>query len=117
MITLAQCAAYSGLASNEAVGGAAPSARHRQILSSYLLNLHRGAVAVREMITRDLRCFLDLGAKRRAADLVVVLCLFLSDFPEARTTPLEKSAAGVIPPRLSRHHRCSEYDRCFAPLG
>jgi hypothetical protein len=32
----------------------------------------------------DLRIFLDLGASRRAADLLIVLRLFLSDYPDAR---------------------------------
>lgn len=57
------------------------------LLSSYMLNLHRGADAVREMIDRDRRFFLDLGAKGRAADLEATLRLFLSRCPEARRAP------------------------------
>jgi hypothetical protein len=36
------------------------------------------------MIVADIRAALDLGALNRAADLLVVLRLFLSDHPEAR---------------------------------
>jgi hypothetical protein len=36
------------------------------------------------MIVADIRVALDLGALNRAADLLVVLRVFLSDHPEAR---------------------------------
>lgn len=98
MIKLAHCAAYPGLASDEALGRMTPSAKHRRLLSSYLLNLNHGATAVHDMIVRDIRCFLDLGAKSRAADLRVALRLFLADFPEALSVHPNKSAAGVVPP-------------------
>ena len=39
MITIEQCAEFSGLASHETVLGAIPSAKHRVLLSSYVLNL------------------------------------------------------------------------------
>lgn len=84
MITVAQCAAFAGLDSNETLLGVSPSAGHHSLLSSYLLNLSRGPAAVRDMIVADLRCWLDLGAPQRAADLLVVLRLFLSDYPQAR---------------------------------
>ena len=42
MITVEQCAEFSGLTSNETVLGATPSAEHRALLSSYVLNLWRG---------------------------------------------------------------------------
>jgi hypothetical protein len=35
------------------------------------------------MIASDLLGFLDLGVRRRAADLLIVLRLFLSKYPEA----------------------------------
>lgn len=84
MITVSECAAFAGLASNELVLGAVPSAKHRLLLSSYLLNLRRGPGAVRDMIVSDLRGFLDLGVTSRAADLLIVLRIFLSDHPQAR---------------------------------
>ena len=40
--------------------------------------------AVREIIVADLRIFLDLGATQRAANLLIVLRLFLSNYPDAR---------------------------------
>ena len=84
MITVEQCAEFAGLASHEMVLGATPSARHRVLLSSYVLNLWRGPKTVRKMIVAHIRIWLDLGMVKEAADLVVVLRQFLSDYPEAR---------------------------------
>ena len=84
MITMEQCKIFSGLLSNEMVVGPAPSPKHRARLTGYLLNLKWGQATVREMIVADIRVALDLGALNRAADLLVVLRLFLSDHPEAR---------------------------------
>ncbi len=57
-----------------------PSAIHRSLLCGYLLNMHRGVREVRNMIIADLRRYIDLGAEARAADLLAVLKLFLSDY-------------------------------------
>jgi len=84
MITVEQCAEFAGLAPHEMVLGATPSARHRVLLSSYVLNLWRGPKTVRKMIVADIRTRLDLGMVKESADLVVVLRQFLSDYPEAR---------------------------------
>ena len=84
MITCAQCAVFAGLAANEICLGPTPSAKHRSLLTSYLVNLKRGPEVVRDMIVSDLRCWLDLGAVQQAADLLIVLRHFLSDYPEAR---------------------------------
>jgi len=84
VITMEQCKVFSGLLSNEMVVGPAPSPKHRARLTGYLLNLKWGQATVREMIVADIRVALDLGALNRAADLLVVLRLFLSDHPEAR---------------------------------
>ena len=84
MISATQCAAFAGLASDEMILGVTPSAKHRSLLSSYLLNLERGPMAVRDMIIADLRRFRDLGALQPTADLLLVLRLFLTDHPEAR---------------------------------
>jgi hypothetical protein len=58
--------------------------RNTNCFSSYLVHLGRGQAAVRDIIVADLRIFLDLGASQRAADLLIVLRLFLSDYPDAR---------------------------------
>jgi len=84
MITIEQCKIFSGLVSGEMVVGAIPSTRHRSRLAGYLLNLKWGSATVREMIVADIRTALDLGALNRAADLLVVLRLFLSDHPDGR---------------------------------
>ncbi len=90
MISLAQCAAFAGLARDEIVLGVTPSAKHRALLSSYLLNLGRGPTAVREMIVADLRRFRELGALQRVADLLFVLRVFLTRHPEARCAQTRK---------------------------
>ena len=84
MITVEQCAKFAGLASYEVVLGATPSAKHRVLLSSYVLNLWRGPKTVRKMIVADIRLWLDLGMPGYAADFLIVLRQFLSDYPKAR---------------------------------
>ena len=83
MISLSQCIDLADLGSDELLIGVAPSARHYSLLAGYALNLDRGVGAVRELIRSDLACYIDLGAKARAADLLLILRLFLSDYPEA----------------------------------
>ncbi len=58
---------------------------HRALLSSYLLNLWRGPEAVRKLIVADVRRWIELGAPEPAADALLVLRKFLSEFPEAST--------------------------------
>ena len=84
MITVEQCVDFAGLASHEMVLGAIPSTRHRVLLSSYVLNLWRGPKTVRKMIVADIRMWLNLGIPDYAADFLIVLRQFLSDYPEAR---------------------------------
>jgi hypothetical protein len=83
MLTISQCLDFSGLAPSEVIVGTTLAVRHHALLSSYLLNLDRGAIAVRDMIVADLRAFLDLGAPQRAADQLLVLRIFLFDHPQA----------------------------------
>lgn len=99
MIAPAECYAHSG----EIYVGLTPSERRRQVLASYLLDVQHGAIAVREMIVCDLRSFLDLGAKNRAADLQVAPRLSLSDFPGARSISSAKSPGESF---------CGTYVRC-----
>ena len=84
MLTISQCLDVSGLAASEIFVGPTLAVRHRALLSSYMLNLDRGPMAVRDMIVADLRSSLDLGALHRAADQLLVLRLFLFDHPQAR---------------------------------
>jgi hypothetical protein len=81
MLTLSQLAAATGFSTNEFVMGVSPSARHRTLLDSYLMNLDRGPAAVHDMMVADLRRWVDLGAMSRAADLVIVLRQFVFDHP------------------------------------
>ena len=119
VITMEQCKTFSGLLSNEMVVGPAPSPKHRARLTGYLLNLKWGQATVREMIVADIRAALDLGALTRAADLLVVLRLFLSEHPEARKrqdrnivdwrpVPVQEPKCIIAPP-------ASTCDRADAP--
>lgn len=78
MSFLAECLEQDGLLA------VPPSDAHARRLDSYLLNRHRGAAAVRDIIIADIRGFLDLGLPHVAADLVVVLRLLIAKCPEAR---------------------------------
>jgi hypothetical protein len=87
--------AVAGLASNETILGVDPCAKHHSLLASYLFNFERGPAAVRNMIIADLRSFLELGASRRAADLLIVLRLFFSKHPEAGYGPRLRLVKGT----------------------
>jgi hypothetical protein len=80
MISLQQFAVVAGLFPTELVLGQSPSAKQGSLLKSYLMNLRLGPGAVREMMVTDLRSWLDLGASRQTADLLIVLRTFLFDF-------------------------------------
>lgn len=69
-----------------ACGSGAPARRNR-LLSSYLMNLPRGAKQVRAMIVEDIHCLRDLGAHRQASDLDAVLECFVSRYPETGGAP------------------------------
>ncbi len=97
MITFERCAAFAGLAPNEMFLGAAPSAGQHGLLSSYRLNLWRGPKVVCGLIVSDIRTFLDLGASKRAADLLLVLREFLSDYPDASLAATGKMGKGQLP--------------------
>ena len=81
MITMTQCAELVGLAPDQLLLCAIPSARHKSLLRSYLFNLKRGEKVVCQMILGDFWRFMELGAQERAADLFHVLRLFLSVYP------------------------------------
>jgi hypothetical protein len=92
VISMQQRVEFAGLSPDEVVTDVAVSKRHAALLASYLLNIHRGAVNVRQMIVADLRGFLDLGMRDRASDALVILRIFLSNYPEARSAPLSEGA-------------------------
>lgn len=92
MVTLAHCAEITGLDSSELFVNSEFSSKHKSLLLSYVLNLNHGPSAVREMIVKDIRAAIDLGAIQRAADLLLVLRVFLYDHPEARMTQQPRSS-------------------------
>jgi hypothetical protein len=81
MLSVTECAEYVGLNPNELLLGPGPTAKHKNMLDCYLLNRWRGESFVAQMICDDLRAAVDLGASSRAADLLLVLRLFLTDCP------------------------------------
>ena len=84
MITMRECADVAGVEPHELALCAVPSARHKSLLMSYLLNLQRGEHAVCQMMIDDFWLLMELGAEERAADVFYVLRLFLSAYPRAK---------------------------------
>ena len=87
MTSLRQLGSVTGLCPQEMIVGATESEIHRAVLASYLSNLWRGSEVVRDLIVADIRSALDLGVAERAADLLLVLRLFLTTHPEAAQAP------------------------------
>lgn len=54
--------------------------RDGRLLSGYLVNLHRGAAPVRELMLADIERFQSLGATGYADDLRTALKRFTSEF-------------------------------------
>lgn len=98
LMTVARCAELCGLGPEEIVLGVSPSAMHDSLFDSYLLQRHLTWAGLRDMIVADLRMALDLGAKKRAADLLIVLRRFLS----ARRRGVGESASFAARPRAPR---------------
>ncbi|WP_198033135.1 hypothetical protein [Methylosinus sp. PW1] len=103
LIPLSRCAELCGLAPHEMIPGATPSPFHQSLYESYLMLCDRGADFVRDLIVSDIRRALDIGATRRAAELLLVLRRFLSvprGAPRFRATPPDavalEAALGVI---------------------
>jgi hypothetical protein len=106
MIALEDCTKLAALEANELFTGAVLSRKHQSLLSSYLFNLKRGPIAVRKMIVSDIRAAIDLGASRYAADLLLVLRMFVSKHPEARIQqPLARKPAACRAYRLDHDYR------------
>jgi len=82
-IAIEQCAALCGLDSNEFMTDLSPSATRASLHASYLFLQNRGWATVRDLIVADIRAALDLGASKRAADLLIVLRIFLFEHPES----------------------------------
>jgi hypothetical protein len=78
MISQEECAIYAGITPGKLPSAVIPSAKHWSLLESYRLNLWRGEGVVGKMILGDFWRFVELGAKSHAADLFLVLRLFLT---------------------------------------
>jgi hypothetical protein len=78
MISVRDCAKIAGLHSNELILGVEATERHKRLLNAYLFNMRHGARFVCRLIVGDIRRCLELGALDRAADLLIVLRIFMS---------------------------------------
>ncbi|MGA8169317.1 MAG: polysaccharide deacetylase [Methylocystis sp.] len=107
MVTLKHCAEMAGLTIDELILGVTPSRRHHVLLKSYQLNSDHGRAKVLEMMVCDLRGYVDIGAHRVAADLLVVLRLFLS----------EQRELAAAPRRQPNDHAIIAFDRALARQG
>jgi len=87
MRTLQEIRSATGLLPEEMIVGATETQAHRETLASYLSNLWRGSDVVRDLIVADIRSALYLGVQERAADLLLVLRLFLTTHSEAALAP------------------------------
>ena len=68
------------IGSSESEIKAAARGRDGRLLSGYLVNLHRGAAPVRELMLADIERFQSLGATGYADDLRIALKRFTSEF-------------------------------------
>lgn len=68
------------IGSSEIQNKAAAGGRDGRLLSGYLVNLHRGAAPVRELMLADIERFQSLGATGYADDLRVALKRFTTEF-------------------------------------
>jgi hypothetical protein len=76
-----------------------PSATRASLHASYLFLQNRGWSTVRDLIVADIRAALDLGASKRATDLLVVLRTFLFEHPEfAIEQQCPTSVCGAVDP-------------------
>lgn len=81
MIPLRSCATMAESDPGQLLVSARLRPMHWKLRSGYLVNLDKGPAAVCALIIVDLRAFLDLVAKDRAANALVELRLLLSQFP------------------------------------
>jgi hypothetical protein len=92
LMPIRRCAELAGLRSHELVLGVSPSDKHERMLARY-----RRAVSLetaRGRVVADIRSAVQIGAARRAADLLIVLRCLLA--PEAS---LDESPAAARPRR------------------
>jgi hypothetical protein len=68
------------IGSSESESRAAARGRDGRLLSGDLVNLHRGAAPVRELMLADIERFQSLGATGYADDLRTALKRFTSEF-------------------------------------
>ena len=81
MMSVAECAEHAGLTSSELILGPALGPKHHALLATYMQYIAEGAAKVRDLICADLKSALALHVNSRAADLLLVLRLFLTERP------------------------------------
>ncbi len=89
LVGIKMCRRLTGLSGREIILGVDPSPRHRSTLRGYVRLCHGDARKVQEILVHDLRSYLEIGARRFAADQLIVLRLFLADqLKNASKTPV-----------------------------
>jgi len=92
-----ECRRLTGLSGREILLGATPSPRHRATLRGYLRMCRGNVRELQEVLIRDLRSYLEIGARCFAADQLIVLRLFLADqLRDTTTTPATLPKAWMI---------------------
>jgi hypothetical protein len=104
-IAIQLCAALCGLDSNEFMTDVRPSAAQASLLARYLLLQKRGWATVQDLIVADIRAALDLGASKRATDLLMVLRTFLLEHPEFAIVSSGTSSPSSVARPMPRQRR------------
>ena len=105
VISVRECASFAGLTPEEICLGISPGDKHDVLQSRYLLGLWKGSWTVRNLIVADIRHWAGIGQPDRAADALIVLRQFLSDFPQARLEVAPPSSV-TLRSRPRREARC-----------
>lgn len=92
---IGQCKELAGLAPHEIVLGVSPSEKHERLLAKYR-RARRSQTVARAKIVADIRAAVSTGAKREAADLLIVLRRLLALGPGQKPDP------GAAPPSPRR---------------
>ena len=97
MISVSECAADRRPRVERAGSGRSPVCEAPLPSVELSAQLPSGLDAVRAMIVADLRRFLDLGVPARAADLLIVLRMLLTDHPQAGRLALRPAPRRAAP--------------------
>jgi hypothetical protein len=90
-----RCAEMAGLRSYELVLGVSPSDKHQRMLARYRRNLSLDSA--RRQLVADIRNAVEIGAPRRAADLLIVLRWLLASSASCDGTAVSSRPRRRVP--------------------